>query len=334
MDSVALIGMGPSWREALESKADENWGINYIYELTEGEPDLKIDRVFDIHELRMYRNSRDKVEKHIKHWDYLTSDKPFRFYAPMEYEEVPGLEVYPIEEALKLEYGFNRYIDEEGNTKRARLFTSSFDYLMALAILELLDGKVHVHGEGKRVELYGWSMGWANASETEYKYQLPGTAHWIGIALGRGIEVVLDKQTTIFKSQMYTYEGASMITRQSLEAFKAAWMLQMQTGQAKFHAEQGIYQKFADLLEQNPKNKLYQRSVIAAQHDLNEAWKELMQRETAVNVIANLLEHVDMDEMNLDLQSKMVQMVNKEVAQAIEDGTYDQKKADKGEYDS
>ena len=198
MDSIALIGMGPSWREALESKADENWGINYIYELMEAEPDLKIDRVFDIHDLYLYRDSKEKIEKHQAHWDYLTSKKPFRFYAPIEYEEVPDLEVYPVREVLKLEHGFNRYVDEDGTTKRARLMTSSFDYLMGLAILELLDGKVHVHGEGKRVELYGWAMGWANASETEYRYQLPGTAHWIGIALGRGIEVVLDKLTAIF----------------------------------------------------------------------------------------------------------------------------------------
>jgi len=324
MNSVALVGMGPSWKESLDSKADEVWGINYIYELTEEEPDLRLDRVFDIHELYFYRDSQDKVEKHINHWKYLTSKKPFRFYAPMEYEEVPDLEVYPIKEVLKLTHGFSRYIDEDGNTKRARLMTSSFDYLMGLAILELLDGKDSVHGEGKRVELYGWSMGWANSSETEYKYQLPGTAHWIGIALGRGIEVVLDKQTAIFKSQMYTYEGASMITRQTLEAFKQAWMLQMQTGQAKFHAAQGHYETMNNLLNTKPNNEMYQKSVIAAQHDVNEAWKELMQRECAVHVIDNLVEHVDTDEINLNLQSRLIQMVNEEVADAIEEGKHEE----------
>ena len=58
MNSIAIIGMGPSWKEALHSKADENWGINYIYELTEEEPDLRVDRVFDIHELYFYKDSR------------------------------------------------------------------------------------------------------------------------------------------------------------------------------------------------------------------------------------------------------------------------------------
>ena len=34
MDSIAIVGMGQSWQEALECDVDEIWGINYIYELT------------------------------------------------------------------------------------------------------------------------------------------------------------------------------------------------------------------------------------------------------------------------------------------------------------
>ena len=323
MNSVALVGMGPSWKEALNSKADENWSINYIYELTEEEPDLKIDRVFDIHELYFYRDSMDKIDKHIKHWEFLKGEKPFRFYVPIDYPEVPGAEIYPIKEVMKIADGFGRYIDDNGNTKKARLFTSSFDYLMALAIYELLDGKDHVHGEGKRVECYGWSMGWFNSSETEYRYQLPGTAHWIGIALGRGIEVVLDKRTSIFKSKMYTYEGASMITRQTLEAFSQAWKMQIQAAQAKFHAAQANFTTAEGLLKEKPHNEVYRKSLISAQHNVNEAWKELLQRETAIHVIENLIEKVDTNEMNLDLKSRLVQMVNDEVAEAIEEGTYE-----------
>ena len=326
MDSVAIIGMGPSWKEALKSRADENWGINYIYELIEDEPDLRIDRVFDMHELRFYNDSMETVEKHRKHWDYLISEKPFRFFAPLDYPEVPDLEVYPIREVMDLADGFGRYTDEDGSTKKARLFTSSFDYLMGLAIYELLDGKTHVHGEGKRVECYGWSMGWFNASETEYRYQLPGTAHWIGIALGRGIEVVLDKETSIFKSKMYTYEGASMITRQTLEAFSQAWKLQIQAAQAKFHAGQERFNNMEGLLKEKPTNEVYKKSMISAQHDVNEAWKELLQRETAIHVIDNLIEHVDTAEMNLDLSSRLIQLVSDDVAEAIEEGTYEHDK--------
>ena len=317
MDSVALVGMGRSWREAIDSEADEKWGINYIYELT-GNSDLEVDRVFDIHDLSYYRDSQETVDKHIKHWNFLTGKKPFRFYGPIEYEEVPDLEVYPIQDVIKLTEGFGRYTSEEGEIKRARLFTSSFDYLVGLAILELLDGKDSVHGEGKRVELYGWSMGWMKESETEYRYQLPGTAHWIGIALGRGIEVILDKQTDIFKSKMYTYEGASVITRQTLEAFKHGWNLQMQGAQADFHHKQGRYEEVSALFKANPKKKLYQDSVTSAQLALNESWKNLMQIETGIHVIDNLLGNVDTAEISLDIQSRLVSMVNGKVNQLIE----------------
>lgn len=315
MDSIAIVGMGQSWKEALDCDVDEIWGINYIYELAE----LKPDRVFDIHELGFYKDSRDTVEKHIKHWNFLTSEKPFRFYAPIMYDEVPGMEVYPIQNVIKLTEGFGRYTSEEGEVKRARLFTSSFDYLMGMAILELLDGKDSVHGEGKRVELYGWSMGWMKESETEYRYQLPGTAHWIGIALGRGIEVILDKQTDIFKSKMYTYEGASMITRQTLEAFKGGWALQLQGAQADFHNKQGIFTSIAELAAAKPQNKMYKESMMKRKHELNESWKSLMQIETAIHVLDNLLENVDTDEINLDLQSRLVQMVNEDLSKAIQE---------------
>ena len=319
MDSVALVGMGQSWREAINSKADEIWGINYIYELLENEPEFHVDRVFDIHELGFYRDSMDKVEKHKKHWEHLTHEKPFRFYAPLMYDEVPGMEVYPIWDVVKLTDNFGRYTDDEGNTKKSRLFTSSFDYLMGLAIVELLDGKESVHGEGKRVECYGWSMGWMKESETEYRYQLPGTAHWIGIAIGRGIEVVLDKQTDIFKSKMYTYEGASMITRQTLEAFKHGWELQLQGAQADFHAAQAKHETFAALLNQKPQNSAYKKSYTVSQHEVNEAWKGLMQIETGIHVIDNLLTNVDTDEIDLDLKSRMIQMVNGDVATALKE---------------
>lgn len=317
MDSVALVGMGQSWREALHSKADEIWGINYIYELMDAEPDLRIDRVFDIHELGFYKDSMDKVEKHKKHWDHLTSPKPYRFFAPLPYEGIPNLEVYPIWDVVKLTDNFGRYTTEEGEVRKSRLFTSSFDYLMGLAIWELLDGKQCVHGEGKRIECYGWSMGWMKESETEYRYQLPGTAHWIGIAIGRGIEVVLDKQTDIFKSKMYTYEGASMITRQTLEAFKHGWELQLQAAQAEFHSAQAKLQTFAELVNTKPQNELYKNGFIAAQHKVNEAWKYLMQIETGIHVIDNLLTNVDTNEIDLDLQSRMIQMVDGDISAAL-----------------
>ena len=278
---------------------------------------MRVDRVFDMLELYWYRDRRKKLKKHVKHWKHLTSKKPYKFYAPLHYKEVPGMIVYPIREVMELCKGFGRYTTEDGEIKRARLFTSSFDYLMGMAILELLDGKEHVHGEGKRVELYGWSMGWKLESETEYRYQLPGTAHWIGIALGRGIEVILDKQTDIFKSRMYTYEGASVITRQSLEKFRHGWELELQSASADFHKVQGQLEIAEQLAAQNPDSNECQKNVEKIKHVLNNAWKALVQHETAIHVVDNLVEHVDVKGINLDLQSRLVAMTKEEIHNMI-----------------
>ena len=71
MNSIALVGMSKSWREVFESKADEVWGINYIYEMKDKKlGKMRVDRVFDMHELYWYRDSRKKLKKHVKHWKH------------------------------------------------------------------------------------------------------------------------------------------------------------------------------------------------------------------------------------------------------------------------
>jgi hypothetical protein len=75
----------------------------------------------------------------------------------------------------------------------------------------------------------------------------------------------------------------------------------------------------AELAATKPNNKMYEDSTIAAQHELNEAWKGLMQIETATHVIDNLLANVDTNEIDLDLQSRLIQMVDGELMEAIKD---------------
>lgn len=90
--------------------------------------------------------------------------------------------------------------------RQRSVFTSSFDFLMALAIIEGFE----------RIEVYGFEMG----SDTEYRYQREGAAYWIAQCDARGIEVVLPDNTALLKKKMYGYEGGSMIYRQDLERLK------------------------------------------------------------------------------------------------------------------
>ena len=312
---IAIVGMGPSWNAILDirDEYDEVWSINYYYEM----PGVDPDRVYDVHDLYFYRDSMDKVPKHIKHWEeHLTQPKDFRFFAPLPYPEVPDLEIYPIDKVVPLLKDFRR-MKEDGGVEYIKFWTSSFDYLMSAACAEL--------DEGDEVHLFGWTMGWdSKRNETEYQYQLPGLCFWTGYALGKGISVYVDKKVPIFKSRMYTYEGASVMTIQTLETFKGGFELQMQQATAEFHTEQG---KYAQFMEQYNKTSgrardLMKEEATRRQHGMNQAMEKVIRSETASQVIQHLLDNVDMAELNTEIESEMIRVVDGEIAKALrgEDG--------------
>jgi len=298
MKSVALVGMGDTWSLVLDADVDETWSINYFYEM----PGIELDRVFDIHNLHWYRDNVGKIPLHKHHWfKHLLEEKPFRFYAPLEYPEVPGLEVYPIREvAADLLSGFWRGT-VDNHVLINKFFTSSFDYVMALAI----------HEGFERIELYGWSMGWFNSSETEYRYQLPGLAFWTGIALGRGITVLVDNEVDIFKSRMYCYGGYDMVTRQTLETFARAWELKLQECSATFHTTKGTFKTYMELAEANPDITEYQNNIKAKKTELNEAFKNLMHAEGALGMVDHLIKNVDLEETDVEIESNMLGVIGK-----------------------
>jgi len=307
---IAIVGMGPSWNTILDhqDEYDEIWTINYYYEMK----GLNPDRVYDVHDLYFYRDSMDRVEKHVTHWEeHLCKPKDFRFFAPLPYPEVPDLEVYPMDQVIPLLKDFHRMRD--GGGEYIKLWTSSFDYLMSAACAEL--------EPGDEVYLYGWSMGWSSKrNETEYQYQLPGLAFWTGYALGKGLHVYVDPKSPIFKARMYTYEGASVITRQSLETFKGAFDLQLQQAQAEFHTIQGKFNEFMEEKYNKATNmsKEYMKDeLIQKRNAMNTALEKVIRAETAANVIQHLLDNVDMAEMDTEIETEMIKVVDGEVAKAL-----------------
>lgn len=98
------------------------------------------------------------------------------------YPDVPASRRYPLDEikaTLLGGWNFEAY------------FTSSVAYALALAI----------YLGYERIELYGVEM----ETDTEYRYQRDGVTFWLGLAIGRGIQVYSD--CTIFDALLYGYEG-------------------------------------------------------------------------------------------------------------------------------
>lgn len=103
--------------------------------------------------------------------------KDITVYMQEAFPEVINSQAYPIGEIIK---EFN-----------ADYFSSSISYAVALGIYQGY----------KKIEIYGVGL----ATDTEYRYQRDGFTFWVGIAKGRGVEVVYHGD--IFDAPMYGYEG-------------------------------------------------------------------------------------------------------------------------------
>ena len=141
-------------------------------------------------------SDKPEYQKARDHWEWLQNNKTIPIYMLEQRPEVPMCRRYLIE-------GVGALLPER---RRHKVFTSSFDFLMGLAIYEGFE----------RIECYGFEMG----SDTEYKYQREGAAYWIAQCDARGIELVLPENTALLKNKLYGYEGGSMIYRQDLERLK------------------------------------------------------------------------------------------------------------------
>lgn len=194
MRSVALYGFAEATRDGIwQSKADEIWSVIWAYKY-----DLpKLDRILEIHPVWLQaRSEKPEYGKIRDHWMWLKQNESIPIYMLIAHPDVPMCKRYPIEKAQS-------FLPER---RKKKVFSSSFDYLVALAIVEGFE----------RIECYGFEMG----SDTEFRYQREGAAYWIGQCDARGIDLVLPENTALLRNRMYGYEGGSMIYRQDLERMK------------------------------------------------------------------------------------------------------------------
>lgn len=121
-------------------------------------------------------------EDRLKYPVYLQKDDP----------DVPGSFAYPLGDIMKDLFPFT---DKP-------YFTSSPAFILAMGIWMGF----------RRIELYGLEMG----TDTEYHYQRANFEYLIGLARGRGVEVVLIN-SQICSGQLYGYDNMKIGFRQDLE---------------------------------------------------------------------------------------------------------------------
>lgn len=153
--------------------------------------------VFQLHKPQIFKNKANRNDKN--HYAWLNQNTKAVVFMQDAYEDVPASVRYPLDEiCAELLPNLKR------GDKQIRYFSSSVDYAIALAI----------YRGYRRIEIYGVEM----ATNTEYVGQRMGLGLWAGIAISKGIEVVIPQRSVLFKGLLYAYEGDIVINRQEFES--------------------------------------------------------------------------------------------------------------------
>jgi len=181
--TVAMVGMAPTTCSLapFEDKNVEIWALNEMHAW----PWLKrADRWFQIHHSDSFKRDLAKRDVH-GHYDWLR-ENPLDIPIIMQYqhEEIPKSVGYPLREICDEFLGGLR----RGDAK-VKYFTSTLAYEIAYAL----------HLGVDRIELYGFEM----SSGDEYIEQKGSAEFWMGIALGRGVEIYLPPSCILLYSNLY-----------------------------------------------------------------------------------------------------------------------------------
>ena len=279
MRTVALVGKSPLTRGLVtESLADEIWGAGTSY------IDTRLDRLYEVHPLYQLKSGHYKAG----HWDWLTTQDEVRVLMLEPSEEVPAAEKYPVPAAVALCAEMTR---ATGGPQK--VFTSSFDFMLAAAILEDWD----------RVELYGFDIATKN---TEYLYQVPGVAYWLGQAVGRGIEVVLPDTSPLMRSNIYAWEsGGQMIARHDVDVRLRKYKAAEKTAQMTLNSLLGLSRGLSSANgSADPANKERQPVIqIQIQH----AERSLFVKAGARLALEQMIDECDYSEPDYEIVNPFVE---------------------------
>ena len=183
---------------------------------TAGKP---ISAVFQMHMPQIWRS--DNGGHYPGYYNWLKEQHPFPIYMQDIYEDVPSSKKYPLEPIS----GYYLLNLQRGHKSFENFFTSSAAFAIALAI--------HLHYT--EIHLCGVEM----ASGTEYARQRDCVSFWLGIAVGRGIKVVLLEESDLFQSKLYGYTGEVVIQRQMFELASTQMSMELKRLETMMFEAQG-----------------------------------------------------------------------------------------------
>lgn len=208
---VRLIALGPSCAEATWKAPEgvDTWGIQYCWR------NFKLDRAFVMDDEDWIKAKNNSFAVPIDMAKEMRESK-VPIYVAKKWSDVENTVEYPIKEVL--EY-----------FKPIKYFMNSMAYMFALAIMEGYE----------RIETYGIDLRYFGDLGDELKYPtnwLDEThcgAFWVGLAIGKGIEVVTSQRSSLMQPihpkgvKLYGYEVSPLIEEQRKDILNRKKKIQM-----------------------------------------------------------------------------------------------------------
>lgn len=197
---------------------------------------LRSDVHFDLHSptIRNWQHRRPKG-----HMDWLRSF-PGVVYLHEPDPEIPNGKRYPFEEVTADVGGLLFRLDDKGGVKDCRqspYFDSSIAYELALGI----------HMGFKQILMTGVDLN----TDSEYVWQRSGVSFYLGLALGRGIEVVLPDNCPLLTGPLYgrgfLAEGGEHLSASQLETRLAALKAEHDNLAAAINQLQGAHAELVNV---------------------------------------------------------------------------------------
>jgi hypothetical protein len=175
---LAIVGTHPHTRGNAPWD-DESYDIWVFNEAPQFDWCLRWDAVFQLHGADVYTSPWN--HSHAQHWQWLQQPHGAEkiIYMQAYDPRVPNSVEYPL--AAVLAHFPRRY------------FKLSAAYALALAILQ---GYTEIHYWGMEL-----------TSDTEYTYQADCWRYWVGVADGRGVDIVNHCNHNLFDESLYGYDG-------------------------------------------------------------------------------------------------------------------------------
>lgn len=211
--------------------------------------------VFQMHVPPIWRS--DNSGKYPGHYDWLKNNNTVPVYMQQHYEDVPASVAYPLEEITQTLLPYLWRNDELDFEAAKPYFTSTTAYMIALAIYKGF----------QEIRIYGVEM----ASDTEYVRQRDGVTFWLGVAIGRGINVVLQKRSLLMSGPLYGYTGEVVIQKQTFEMAVNALGQAVEASKTKAVEDKARTQAILDALFSNTDPKTAEKLLKDFLSSLNGA---------------------------------------------------------------